>query len=56
MAAHHADLVRPLHKLLDTPMKESEKLAVDQFKVITKGMHGESLLPTDEDYAGVEIL
>ena len=27
---------------------------MDQFKVVTKGMHGEPILPTDEDFAGVE--
>jgi hypothetical protein len=27
---------------------------VDQFKVIVKNMHGEPVLPTDEDYAGIE--
>jgi hypothetical protein len=36
--------------------KQSEKplFLVDQFKVIIKGMHGEPILPTDEDFAGVE--
>jgi hypothetical protein len=26
----------------------------DQFKVVTKNMQGEPILPTEEDYAGVE--
>ena len=37
-------------------VKQSEKPAVsmDQFKVVAKGMHGKPILPTDEDFAGVE--
>jgi hypothetical protein len=27
---------------------------VDQFKVVMKNMDGEPILPTDEDFAGVE--
>ena len=36
--------------------KQSEKplFLVDQFKVVIKGMHGGPILPTDEDFAGVE--
>jgi hypothetical protein len=41
---------------IDELAKQSEKPAVslDQFKVVIKGMHGEPILPTDEDFAGVE--
>jgi len=27
---------------------------VDHFKVVQKNMHGEPILPTDEEYSGVE--
>jgi hypothetical protein len=27
---------------------------VDQFKVVTKGLNGEPILPTDEEFAGIE--
>ena len=33
---------------------EKPLFLVDQFKVITKNMQGEPVLPTDEDFAGVE--
>jgi hypothetical protein len=41
---------------IDGLTKQIEKpaVSVDQFKVIIKGMHGEPILPTDEDFAGVE--
>jgi hypothetical protein len=28
---------------------------IDQFKVVQKGMHGQPILPMDEDFAGVEL-
>ena len=36
--------------------KQSEKplFLVDRFKVVIKGMHGGPILPTDEDFAGIE--
>jgi arylsulfatase B len=56
LAAQHPDKVAELQQRLDELAKQSEKplFLVDQFKVITKGMHGEPILPTDEDFAGVE--
>ena len=41
---------------LDELAKQGEKplFLVDQFKVVTKGLHGEPILPTDEEFAGVE--
>jgi arylsulfatase B len=56
LAAQHPEKVAALQQRLDELAKQSEKplFLVDQFKVITKGMHGEPILPTDEDFAGVE--
>jgi hypothetical protein len=48
--------VAALQQRLDELAKQSEKplFLVDQFKVITKGLRGEPILPTDEDFAGIE--
>jgi hypothetical protein len=48
--------VAELQRRLDELAKQSEKplFLVDQFKVITKGRHGKPILPTDEEFAGVE--
>jgi arylsulfatase B len=56
LAAQHPDKVAELQQRLDELAKQSEKplFLVDQFKVITKGMHGEPILPIDEDFAGIE--
>ena len=56
LAAQYPDQVAGLQQRLDELAKQSEKplFLVDQFKVVTKGMHGEPILPTDEDFAGVE--
>jgi hypothetical protein len=56
VAAQHPDKVAEFQQRLDALAKEAAKplFLVDQFKVIIKGMHGEPLLPTDDDYAGVE--
>lgn len=56
LAAQHPDKVAALQQRLDELAKQSEKplFLVDQFKVITKNMQGEPILPTDEDFAGVE--
>ncbi len=45
-----------MQQRLDALAKEGAKplFLIDQFKVITKNMHGEPVLPTDEEYAGVE--
>jgi hypothetical protein len=55
-AAQHPEKVAALQQRLDDLAKQSEKplFLVDQFKVVTKGMHGEPVLPSDEEYAGVE--
>ncbi len=56
LAAQHPEKVAGLQQRLDELAKQSEKplFLVDQFKVVIKGMHGEPILPTDEDFAGVE--
>ena len=56
VAAQHPEKVAALQQRLDELGKQSEKplFLVDQFKVITKNMQGEPILPTDEDFAGVE--
>jgi arylsulfatase A-like enzyme len=56
LASQYPDKVAALQQRLDELAKQSEKplFLVDQFKVLTKGMHGEPVLPSDEDYAGVE--
>jgi hypothetical protein len=56
LAAEHPDKIAAFQQRLDELAKQSEKplFLVDQFKVVIKGMHGEPILPTDEDFAGVE--
>lgn len=56
VAAAHPEKVEAFKKRLDTLAKEASKplFLTDQFKVITKNMQGEPVLPIDEDYAGVE--
>jgi hypothetical protein len=56
LAAHHPEKVAAFQRRLESLSKESAKplFLVDQLKVVTKGMHGEPILPTDEDFAGVE--
>jgi len=56
LATQHPDKVALLQRRLEMLAKESVKplFLVDQFKVIQKNMNGEPVMPTDEDYAGVE--
>jgi len=56
VAAQHDEKVAALQKRLEGLSKESVKplFLVDQFKVVQKNMQGEPILPTDEDFAGVE--
>jgi arylsulfatase A-like enzyme len=56
LAAQHPEKVAALQQRLDELAKQSEKplFLVDQFKVVTKNMKGEPILPTDEEFAGVE--
>ena len=56
LAAQHPDKVAALQQRLDELAKQSEKplFLIDQFKALTKGMNGKPILPTDDDFAGVE--
>jgi arylsulfatase A-like enzyme len=56
VAADHPDAVAALQKRLEALSKESAKplFLLDQFKVITKNMNGEPVLPIDDAFAGVE--
>jgi arylsulfatase A-like enzyme len=57
LAAANPDKVAAFQRRLDALAKESSKplFLVDQFKVVKKNMNGEPVLPTDDDYAGVEM-
>ena len=57
LASSQPEKVRDMQQRLEALSKESAKplFLVDQFKVVTKNMQGEPVLPTDEDYAGVEM-
>lgn len=57
LAAQHADKVAAFQQRLEALAKEAAKplFLVDQSKVVTKNMHGQPILPTDEDFAGVEM-
>jgi arylsulfatase A-like enzyme len=56
LAAQNPDKVAAMKARLEVLAKESAKplFFADQFKVITKNMSGEPVMPLDEDYAGVE--
>ena len=56
LADANPDKVAAMKQRLDALAKEAAKplFLVDQFKVVMKNMNGEPVLPTDDDYAGVE--
>jgi arylsulfatase A-like enzyme len=56
LAPQHPEKVAAMQQRLDALSKDSAKplFLLDQFKVVVKGMHGEPLLPTDEDFEKVE--
>jgi arylsulfatase A-like enzyme len=56
VAAQHDEKVVALQKRLEALSQASVKplFLVDQFKVILKGLHGEPILPTDDEFASVE--
>jgi arylsulfatase A-like enzyme len=56
LAAQHPDKVLAFQQRLEALSKESAKplFLVDQFKNLMKGLNGEPILPTDDDFAGVE--
>lgn len=57
LAAQHPQTVALLQARLQALAKEAAKplFLEDQFKVVMTNMQGEPVLPTDEDYAGVEM-
>jgi arylsulfatase A-like enzyme len=57
LAAQYPEKVVALQKRLEALAPESAKplFLADQFKVVIKGMQGEPILPTDDDYAAVEM-
>jgi arylsulfatase A-like enzyme len=56
LAAANPEKVAVFQRRLNALAKESAKplFLVDQFKVVKKNLKGEPVLPTDEDFAGVE--
>jgi arylsulfatase A-like enzyme len=56
LAAQHPDKVAALQQRLESLSKEAAKplFLVDQSKVVQHNMHGQPILPTDDDFAGVE--
>jgi len=57
LAAQNPDKVASLQQRIEALAKDAAKplFLVDQSKVVTKNMHGQPILPTDEDFAGVEM-
>ena len=57
LATEHPEKVAALQQRLELLGKQSAKplFLVDQFKVVAKNMQGEPILPTDDDFAGVEL-
>lgn len=56
LAVANPDKVAAMQRRIETLAKDSAKplFLIDQFKVIQKNAKGEPLLPTDDDFAGVE--
>jgi arylsulfatase A-like enzyme len=56
LAAQNPERVAVLQRRVEALSKEAAKplFLADQFKVVMKNMQGEPILPTDEDFAGVE--
>ncbi len=57
LAAKHPRRVTALQRRIEALAREAAKplFLVDQFKVIQHGMHGQPILPTDEEFGGVEM-
>lgn len=57
VAAQHPERVAAMQKRIEELAKQAEKplFLTDQFKVVMKGMHGQPILPTDEEFSGVEM-
>ncbi|NUN94799.1 MAG: sulfatase-like hydrolase/transferase, partial [Candidatus Omnitrophica bacterium] len=56
LAAQHPEKVAEFQERLNALAKESVKplFLVDQFKVVLEGLHGEPILPIDDEFSGVE--
>ena len=56
LAAAHPDKVVAMQQRLDALAKEASKplFLMDQFKVVTKNMNGEPVLPTDDGFGDPE--
>ncbi len=56
LAAQHPDKVLAFQRRIDALAAEATKalLLEEQFNVVVTGLHGEPILPIDEEYAGVE--
>src|SRR5262249_13776055 len=56
LATAHPDKIAALEQRLNALARDSVKplFLVDQFKVLQKNMNGEPVLPTDDDYSGIE--
>ncbi|MBS0192039.1 MAG: arylsulfatase [Phycisphaerales bacterium] len=56
LAAQYPERVAAMQKRIEELAKQAEKplFLIDQFKVVQHGMHGQPILPTDEEYSGVE--
>jgi arylsulfatase A-like enzyme len=57
LASQHPQRVTLLQQRLEALARESAKplFLIDQFKVVTKGMHGEPILPIDDAHSVVEM-
>jgi arylsulfatase A-like enzyme len=57
LAAANSKKVAALKQRLDTLAKDAAKplFLLDQSKVVQKNMHGEPILPTDEDFSAIEM-
>ncbi|MBX3390925.1 MAG: arylsulfatase [Phycisphaeraceae bacterium] len=56
LASQYPEKVAGMQKRIEELAKQCEKplFLIDQFKVVQHGMHGQPILPTDDEYAGVE--
>jgi hypothetical protein len=57
LAAQYPERVAAMQRRLEALAREAAKplFLADQFKVVMKNMNGEPVLPTDEEFAGVEM-
>jgi arylsulfatase A-like enzyme len=56
LAAEHPEVVAALQQRINALSQEAAKplFLIDQFKVVTKNMQGEPVLPIDEEFSGIE--